>query len=192
MKQTKFDSMVTTPTMQLVKAVIPYIDNPIGRYLGMFIKFQELQNAAMINNNVSIAAMNADKHKGMESMLEDILDFLGDDTRETFENIKSMMEMMEAMNGMDMNEDMMNAFMGSAFNGDATSSSGGNNNTAYDNNEEKRAEPNENTASPQDEEPYFNSYEEPFESQNNEYAYDKNDDVTSSPMNYEKGLNNYE
>ena len=25
MKQTKFDSMVTNPTMQLVKAVIPYI-----------------------------------------------------------------------------------------------------------------------------------------------------------------------
>lgn len=192
MKQTKFDSMVTTPTMQLVKAVIPYIDNPIGRYLGIFIKFQELQNAAIINNNVSIAAMNADKHKGMESMLEDILDFLGDDTRETFENIKSMMEMMEAMNGMDMNEDMMNAFMGSAFNGDAASASGGNNNTAYDNNKEKNSEPNENTVFPQDEEPYFNSYEEPFESQNNEYAYDKNDDVTSSPMNYEKGLNNYE
>ena len=101
MKQTKFDSMVTNPTMQLVKAVIPYIDNPIGTYLGIFIKFRELQNAAIINNNVSIAAMNADKHRGMENMLEDILDFMDDDMRETFESLKGMMDMMETMNGMD-------------------------------------------------------------------------------------------
>lgn len=144
MKQTKFDSMVTTPTMQLVKAVIPYIDNPIGTYLGMFIKFIELQNAAMINSNETIAAMNADKHKGMENLMEDIMDFMGDETRETFENMKSMMEMMESMNDMDMNEDMMNAFMGSAFNG--------------------------NTGSP----------------------FGENDDINSSPINYEEGFNEYE
>lgn len=144
MKQTKFDSMVTTPTMQLVKAVIPYIDNPIGTYLGMFIKFIELQNAAMINSNETIAAMNADKHKGMENLMEDIMDFMGDETREIFENMKSMMEMMESMNDMDMNEDMMNAFMGSAFNG--------------------------NTSSP----------------------FGENDDINSSPINYEEGFNEYE
>lgn len=168
MKQTKFDSMVTTPTMQLVKAVIPYIDDPVGRYLGMFIKFKELQNAAMINNNISIAAMNADKHIGMESMLDDIMDFLGDDTRETFENIKNMVEMMEAMNGMDMNEDMMNAFMGSAF---------GENNETYSNeNEESPFESNDNF-----------TYDE-----SEKTAYDKSDDVTSSQMNVEKGFDEYE
>lgn len=117
MKQTKFDSMVTNPTMQLVKAVIPYIDNPFGRYIGMFIKFQELKNAATINNNVSIAAMNSDKHRGMESMLDDIMDLMDDDTRETFESIKSMTEMMESMKDMNVDEDMMHAFMGSAFGG---------------------------------------------------------------------------
>ncbi len=152
MKQTKFDSMVTNPTMQLVKAVIPYIDNPIGTYLGIFIKFRELQNAAIINNNVSIAAMNADKHRGMENMLEDILDFMDDDMRETFESLKGMMDMMETMNGMDMGDDMMNAFMGSAFGGNADFSTG----------------------------------------ENNDSAFDNSDDVTSSQMNYEKGLDDYE
>lgn len=173
MKQTKFDSMVTNPTMQLVKAVIPYIDNPIGKYLGMFIKFQELQNAARINNNVSIAAMNADKHRGMESMMEDIIDFMSDDTRETFENIKSMMEMMEAMNGMDMDEDMMNAFMGSAFGGD-TSDFNNDEDADFNNDED------------------FNSNDEFFASQNVESTYDENDDVTSSQMNSEKGFGDYE
>ena len=79
LKQTKYDSLVTNRTMQLVKAVIPYINNDAGTLIGMLIKFQELQNAARINNNVAIAAMNADKHKGMESMLDDIKDFLYDD-----------------------------------------------------------------------------------------------------------------
>lgn len=167
MKQTKFDSMVTTPTMQLVKAVIPYIDNPVGKYLGMFIKFQELQNAARINNNVSIAAMNADKHRGMESMMEDIMDFMSDDTRETFENIKSMMEMMETMNGMDMDEDMMNAFMGSAFHEDATPFNN-NDNFTYNDNKDKDFDTNENS------------------------SYDNFDDVTSSQMDNEKGFDDYE
>ena len=87
LKQTKYDSLVTNRTMQLVKAVIPYINNDAGTLIGMLIKFQELQNAARINNNVAIAAMNADKHKGMESMLDDIKDFLDDDNREMLENI---------------------------------------------------------------------------------------------------------
>ena len=160
MKQTKFDSMVTNPTMQLVKAVIPYIDNPIGTYLGIFIKFRELQNAAIINNNVSIAAMNADKHRGMENMLEDILDFMDDDMRETFESLKGMMDMMETMNGMDMGDDMMNAFMGSAFGGNAASVFGENNETSFEKNDDS--------------------------------AFDNSDDVTSSQMNYEKGLDDYE
>ena len=176
MKQTKFDSMVTNPTMQLVKAVIPYIDNPIGTYLGIFIKFRELQNAAIINNNVSIAAMNADKHRGMENMLEDILDFMDDDMRETFESLKGMMDMMETMNGMDMGDDMMNAFMGSAFGGNADFSTGENNDTSFVGNATSVFGENNETS---------------FE-KNDDSAFDNSDDVTSSQMNYEKGLDDYE
>ena len=112
LKQTKYDSLVTNRTMQLVKAVIPYINNDAGTLIGMLIKFQELQNAARINNNVAIAAMNADKHKGMESMLDDIKDFLDDDNREMLENIMSIMEMMS------MDENAMNDFMCSFMGGD--------------------------------------------------------------------------
>lgn len=109
-KQTKFDSMVTNRNMQLAKAVIPYIDNRIGNYLGMYIKLKELQNAAQINANVTIAAMNTDKHNGhsgMENLLEDIKDFLSDDERETIDTIMTMMEMMN------MDDDAKQNFMGS-------------------------------------------------------------------------------
>ena len=48
-KQTKFDSMITNRTMQLVKAIIPYINNNFGTFIGIYIKFIELQNAAKIS-----------------------------------------------------------------------------------------------------------------------------------------------
>lgn len=107
LKQTKFDSMVTNRTMQLVKAVIPYINNQMGNFIGAYIKLIELQNATRINTNVAIAAMNADKHMGMENMLDDIKDFLGDEERETIDTIMSMMEMMN------MDDDAKQDFMGS-------------------------------------------------------------------------------
>lgn len=112
LKQTKFDSMVTNKTMQLIKAVIPYIDNNMGTMIGMLIKLKELQNAAQINNNVSIAAMNADKHGDISCILEDIKDVLGDEEQE---NISNMMDMMEMFKMMSMDENSMNDFMNSAF-----------------------------------------------------------------------------
>lgn len=114
-KQTKFDSMVTNKTMQLVKAVIPYIDNRIGNMIGILIKFQELQNAAHMQNNVFVSAMNSDKHHEMKDMFEDIKEVLSGDERETIDMILSMMEMMN------MDNDTKSAFMGNymdMFNGD--------------------------------------------------------------------------
>lgn len=112
LKQTKFDSMVTNKTMQLIKAVIPYIDNNMGTMIGMLIKLKELQNAAQINNNVTIAVMNADKHGDISCILEDIKDVLDDEEQENISNIMDMMEMFKMMS---MDENSMNDFMNSAF-----------------------------------------------------------------------------
>ena len=49
-KQTKFDCMVTNETMQLMKAVIPYIDGPISNLLGIMIKFKELETMDMFKD----------------------------------------------------------------------------------------------------------------------------------------------
>ena len=88
-KQTKFDCMVTNETMQLMKAVIPYIDGPISNLLGIMIKFKELENASFIHS------------KSTENMLSDIMEFMDEDTKESMENIKSMMEMMDMFKDMD-------------------------------------------------------------------------------------------
>lgn len=120
-KQTKFDSMVTNRQMQLVKAVIPYIDNRLGNYIGMFVKLQELQNSLQINSSVAVSVMNADKPGGngqMENLFDDIKEFLSDDERETIDTIMTMMEMMKTMGDMDMDGDAMQGFMNTMNMGD--------------------------------------------------------------------------
>lgn len=108
LKQTKFDSMVTNKNMQLVKTIIPYIDNSFGNYLGVFIKMQELKNAAHIRTHPNVCATNADK-PGMEQLLDELKDFM---SNEELENIDMMMSVMEMMNMNDSEkQDMMNSYM---------------------------------------------------------------------------------
>ena len=69
MKQTLFDSMLTNRNLQILKAVLPYIDYDTGKSLGIYIKFQELKNSFSINpgsymikdKNGNYKAMNCDK-----------------------------------------------------------------------------------------------------------------------------------
>ena len=96
--QTKFDSMVTNQTMQLVKAIIPYIDNNLATVLGVYIKFIELENTFRVNQNVSI-----------ESMLEDIKEFLNDGDKETLETLMTVMEMMNMDDGA--KQDILSGYM---------------------------------------------------------------------------------
>ena len=105
-QQTKFDSMVTNRNMQLAKAVIPYINNGMGNYLGMYIKFKELQNAARIHRKSAFSAMNTDKHNDITNLFEDIKEFLNDDEKDTIDMMMSMMEMIN------MDDDTKQAFMG--------------------------------------------------------------------------------
>lgn len=110
-KQTKFDSMVTNKTMQLVKAVIPYIDYNYRNSIGVFIKFQELQNAVNLKYQNNVSAMNHEDSDGADNfsmMFDDIKEYLSDENREAMETFMMMMEM---MNDMNMDEDTKNGFM---------------------------------------------------------------------------------
>lgn len=118
-RQTKFDSMVTNKTMQLVKAVIPYLDNSIGTAIGVMVKLRDLQNVSRINNRLYVTALNSDKQSDMENMLNDIKEFLSDEERENIDMILSMMEMMnmdDSTKGAFM-ENYMDMFQGEMFGG---------------------------------------------------------------------------
>ncbi|MCR5703427.1 MAG: hypothetical protein K6G85_02295 [Eubacterium sp.] len=108
MKLTKFDSKITSPSMQMAKAVIPYINPGFASMLGIFIKVQELKNAASINfsgnpsENVS---------SGNLGFLSDLKDFLGEDERDQLDMMLSIMELFRTINPEDMNVDFMDQYM---------------------------------------------------------------------------------
>lgn len=113
-KQTKFDSMVTNRQMQLMKAVIPYINNPIGNYIGAYIKLQEFQNSFKFNLPTTFSTMNTDKPVSdnfMKNILNDVRDFLSPDERDSIDNLMMIMELFKSMG--DMNGDFMQEFMSS-------------------------------------------------------------------------------
>lgn len=112
MKQTKFDSIVTTLNMQLLKAVIPYIDRRLGRYIGIMIKFQEFQNALNLKDSYNFTDDDTEMSFSLENMLNDIKELLNEDEQQAIDELLSMVEMMKAMN---MDEETMNMFMESAF-----------------------------------------------------------------------------
>ena len=83
MKQTLFDSMLTNRNLQILKAVLPYIDYDTGKSLGIYIKFQELKNSFSINpgsymikdKNGNYKAMNCDKPLDFSTLYPIVKDY---------------------------------------------------------------------------------------------------------------------
>ena len=101
MKQTFFDSMLTNRNLQILKAVLPYIDYDTGKSLGIYIKFQELKNSFSINpgsymikdKNGNYKAMNCDKPLDFSTLYPIVKDYLTTDEQEMFETFIGMMDM---------------------------------------------------------------------------------------------------
>lgn len=101
MKQTLFDSMLTNRNLQILKAVLPYIDYDTGKSLGIYIKFQELKNSFSINpgsyiikdKNGNYKAMNCDKPLDFSTLYLIVKDYLTTDEQEMFETFIGMMDM---------------------------------------------------------------------------------------------------
>ena len=101
MKQTLFDSMLTNRNLQILKAVLPYIDYDTGKSLGIYVKFQELKNSFSINpgsymikdKNGNYKAMNCDKPLDFSTLYPIIKDYLTTEEQEMFETFIGMMDM---------------------------------------------------------------------------------------------------
>lgn len=109
--QTKFDSMVTNRNMQLVKAVLPYINSPLCNYLGFIIKYQELINVLNINLNNNCDVSLKDKHMSDNSSLNIfnvIKDYLNEDEKEFIDSIYSMFEIIQLFGNLSNPDDITN------------------------------------------------------------------------------------
>ena len=83
MKQTLYDSMLTNRNLQILKAVLPYIDYDTGKSLGIYIKFQELKNSFSINPG----------SLDFSTLYPIVKDYLTTDEQEMFETFIGMMDM---------------------------------------------------------------------------------------------------
>jgi len=91
--QTYFDSLVTDKNMQFIKVIIPFMDKKLGGFLGVYIKFMELQNA-MHYIKAPIVVCNADASEGPPSLMDEFMNLMDDETRE---NLEMMMTLFSSM-----------------------------------------------------------------------------------------------
>lgn len=113
-KLTYFDTLVTDRTLQLAKAVIPYIGKREGGLIAVYVKFMELQNAMKYARSPklcgSLSAKETDKPQpDMMGLFSELKDFLDDDMAESFEMMMSLMEMMKE--NPEASEDMFGNYM---------------------------------------------------------------------------------
>lgn len=101
---TPFDTLVTSPELQMIKLMLPYIPLSYQRSMAFYIKFTELQNA--IHYFGLFSHINSPQFFGKEltsplDILNDLGPYMGMD-KDTIDMILSAMNMMEMMQGMDM------------------------------------------------------------------------------------------
>lgn len=95
---TPFDEMTTPADIRTLKLMIPYVPFPARRYLGIFIKFQELQSTIHFFRNPDSRICHAHSTGPPPSLwdiLEEITPFLRPEEAETMSNLKNIMNMME-------------------------------------------------------------------------------------------------
>lgn len=100
---TPFDMMVTSPQLQTMKLLLPYLPSVYQRMLAFYIKFTELQNT--LSHFSSMHTSPKKSNTTPFDMLEEIRPYMDPKDFESIDSLLSMlnmMEMMQAMNGNDM------------------------------------------------------------------------------------------
>ena len=83
---TDFDYLLADPHLQMVKAAIPYMQQPMQRFLSMVIKMQELNRT-----------MNLFSGSEVSAMLQAIKPYANSRERELIETIENLQIMLQAM-----------------------------------------------------------------------------------------------
>ncbi len=103
---TPFDDLVTLPHIYMLKLLLPYTPPSMQRMLGIFLKFQELQQALSHFYGFGKSASDS------SDMLSVLKDYMSPEEQEMMEQMEMMMNMMEMMKDMPDMSDMpgMDAF----------------------------------------------------------------------------------
>ncbi|NBH70715.1 hypothetical protein D3Z51_01415 [Clostridiaceae bacterium] len=98
---TDFDYLMADPHLQMVKAAIPYMQQPIQRFLSMVIKMQELNRTMSLFSGGEVTAMGlgsaGERKASPVEMLQAMKPYANPRERELIETIENLQIMMQTM-----------------------------------------------------------------------------------------------
>lgn len=97
-KMTPFDQLLSSQNLQMLKLFIPYMPLNNQRFLGVYVKFAELQHAIHFfqTQQKPIGKQNVnEKSSSILEILQDIRPYLPEQFSETLDNFLNMMNMMD-------------------------------------------------------------------------------------------------
>lgn len=105
---TAFDTLYTSNQMQMLKIILPFMQEKMQRFIAIYIKFSELMIAMRFANSTSAPSFPARKETDMTGILKYLSPYLSDSEREMMNQFSSMQENMEQFKQMSAMMQMMN------------------------------------------------------------------------------------
>ena len=98
---TDFDYLLADPHLQMIKAAIPYMQQPMQRFLSMVIKMQELNRTMSLFSGGEVSAMGigsaGERKTSPVEMLQAMKPYANPRERELIETIEKLQIMMQTM-----------------------------------------------------------------------------------------------
>ena len=101
LRLTEFDYLLADPHLQMIKAAIPYMQQPQQRLSAMMIKLQELSRTMTLFRDSELSAMGLNvpgEHKtSIVEMLQAMKPYAGPRERDMIEMLENLQIMMQTM-----------------------------------------------------------------------------------------------
>ncbi len=110
---TAFDTLYTSNQMQMLKVVLPFMQENIQRFIVIYIKFSELMIALRFAKSIADGTLPVRKETDISNMLKYLSPYLSDSERDMMNQFSSMQENMEQFKQMSAMMQMMNDMGGS-------------------------------------------------------------------------------
>ena len=105
---TAFDTLYTSNQMQMLKIVLPFMQEKIQRFIAIYIKFNELIITLRFAKSLNDSSCFSKKEADMTTLLKYLSPYLSDSEKEMMNQFSSMQENMEQFKQMSAMMQMMN------------------------------------------------------------------------------------
>ena len=105
---TAFDTLYTSNQMQMLKIVLPFMQEKMQRFIAIYIKLTELMITLRFASTLNDSSCFTKKESDMTTMLKYLSPYLSDSEKEMMNQFSSMQENMEQFKQMSAMMQMMN------------------------------------------------------------------------------------